>query len=196
MKYFLSLCCLLLIITSLMFPQQKTPASPATIAEKVNGCEKFPGYFTFYWSAKEGKIWLEVDKLDSEFLYVNSLPTGVGSNDIGLDRGQLGQGRVVKFQRSGPKVLLVQPNYGYRAVTDNPDERRAVEEAFAQSVLWGFDVAAEEGNKVLVDATGFYLRDAHDVVGALKRTAQGSFHIDPSRCAFYHAPNKKFSDEY
>lgn len=192
MKYLVSLPCLLLAVVSLMFPQQKAPGSSATIAEKVIGCEKFPGYFTFYWSAKEGKIWLEVDRPDTEFLYVNSLPTGVGSNDIGLDRGQLGQGRVVRFQRSGPKVLLVQPNYGYRAVTDNPDERRSVEEAFAQSVLWGFDVAAEDGNTVLVDATGFYLRDAHDVVGTLKRTSQGSYHLDPSRCAFYLPRTKNF----
>ena len=144
--------------------QPKPESKPQSITEKTAGCEKRPGYFGLYWSAREGKIWLEISKWDSEFLYVNSLPAGIGSNDIGLDRGQLGGGRVVKFQRSGPKVLLVQPNYSYRAVTDNVDERRAVEDAFAQSVIWGFDVAAEEGNTVLVDASGFFLRDAHDVV--------------------------------
>ena len=77
----------------------------------------------------------EVDKLDTEFLYVNSLQAGVGSNDIGLDRGQLGDERIVKFVRSGPKLLLVQPNYKFRAISDNEDERLAVKEAFAQSVL-------------------------------------------------------------
>ncbi|MCI0691815.1 zinc-dependent metalloprotease [candidate division KSB1 bacterium] len=154
--------------------------------------EKYAGYFTFYWEAKAGKIWLEIDKWDTEFLYVNSLPAGVGSNDIGLDRGQLDNERIVKFQRVGPKVLLIQPNYAYRAISDNPDERRAVQEAFAQSVLWGFEVTAEENDLVLVDASDFYLRDAHDVIGALKRTNQGAYKLDNSRSAFYLPRTKNF----
>ncbi|HEY4611886.1 MAG TPA: DUF5117 domain-containing protein, partial [Bacteroidota bacterium] len=181
------LLALLLTISLLASAQQKSP-----IAEKTAGMEQFAGYFTFYWDSKAGKIWLEIDRWDAEFLYVNSLAAGIGSNDIGLDRGQLGGERVVKFQRSGPRVLLVQPNYGYRAVTDNPDERRAVEEAFAQSVLWGFDVAAEEGTKVLVDASAFYLRDAHDVTGTLRRTNQGSFRLEASRSAFHLPRTKNF----
>lgn len=162
------------------------------IAEKTAGMQKFPGYFTFYWDGKGGKIWLEIDKWETEFLYVNSLPAGIGSNDIGLDRGQLGQDRVVKFQRSGPRVLLIQPNYGYRAITNNPDERRAVEDAFAQSVLWGFDVAAEEGSRVLVDASAFYLRDAHDVIGTLRRINQGNYRLEAGRSAFYLPRTKNF----
>ncbi len=182
----------LTLMISLTFAQQKSETKPQTISEKIEGNEKFPGYFTFYWNAKEGKLWLEIDKWETEFLYVNSLPAGVGSNDIGLDRGQLGGGRIVKFQRIGPKVLLVQPNYDYRALTDAPDERRAVAESFAQSVLWGFDVAVEEGTHVLVDASAFYLRDVHDVVGALKRTNQGMYRLDPSRSAFYLPQTKNF----
>src|SRR5690349_17712562 len=92
-----------------------TSSFAATIAEKTLGMEKVPGYFTYYWDSKAGKIWLEIDRWDTEFLYVNSLPAGVGSNDIGLDRGQLGGQRVVKFTRSGPRVLLIQPNYAFRA---------------------------------------------------------------------------------
>src|SRR6185503_6770134 len=126
-----------------------------TINEKVAGMEKFPGYFPFYWDAKAGKLWLEIDKFNSEFLYVESLPAGIGSNDIGLDRGQLGNSFIVRFDRTGPKVLLVAPNYDFRATTNNPDERLAVKDAFAESTLWGFDVAAEEGTRVLVDATSF-----------------------------------------
>jgi hypothetical protein len=166
--------------------------APTTIAAKTAGMEKYAGYFTFYWEAKAGKIWLEIDKWDTEFLYVNSLPAGVGSNDIGLDRGQLGNERIVKFQRIGPKVLLIQPNYAYRAISDNPDERRAVQEAFAQSALWGFEVAAEENDRVLVDASDFYLRDAHDVIGTLKRTNQGAYKLDNSRSAFYLPRTKNF----
>ena len=184
MKQVLLLLFTLALIAS---AQQQSP-----IAEKTAGMQKFPGYFTYYWDSKGGKIWLEIDKWDSEFLYVNSLPTGIGSNDIGLDRGQLGGEKVVKFQRSGPRVLLIQPNYGYRAVTDNADERQAVEEAFAQSVLWGFEVAAEDGNTVLVDASSFFLRDAHDVVGTLKRSNQGSFRLESSRSAFYLPRIKNF----
>src|SRR5437870_4269406 len=104
-----------------------------TIAEKTAGAQKLPGYFNLYWDAKQGKLWLEIDKWGSEFLYQSGLTAGIGSNDIGLDRGQLGATRIVRFERSGPKVLLVQENLDYRAVSNDPDERRAVRESFARS---------------------------------------------------------------
>jgi hypothetical protein len=163
-----------------------------TIAEKVAAMEKYAGYFNFYWDATTGKIWLEIDKWNTEFLYVTSLPAGIGSNDIGLDRGQLGGEHVVKFVRSGPRILLIEPNYSFRANTSNADERRAVEEAFAQSVLWGFDIVSEEHGNALVDASAFFLRDAHNVIGALKRSNQGSFSLDPSRSAIYLPRTKNF----
>ena len=166
-------------------------ASPA-IAEKVAGMQKFPGYFPFYWDARAGKIWLEVDKWNIEFLYVESLPAGIGSNDIGLDRGQLGTHYIVRFERTGPRVLLVASNYAFRAYSDDADERRAVKDAFAESTLWGFEVAAEEGNRALVDATSFYLRDAHQIPGTLQRLQQGTFRLDPTRCVFYLANTKNF----
>src|SRR5438094_3503788 len=164
----------------------------ATIAEKVAGLQKFPGYFPFYWDAKAGKLWLEIDKWNSEFLYVESLPAGIGSNDIGLDRGQLGQSHIVRFERNGPRVLLIASNEAFRAESDNADERRAVKDAFAESTLWGFEVGAEEGDRVLVDATSFYLRDVHQVPGTLQRSQQGSFRLDSTRCAFYLANTKNF----
>jgi hypothetical protein len=168
--------------------ESKTP----TINEKIAGTQKFPGYFPFYWDAKAGKIWLEIDKWNSEFLYVEALPAGIGSNDIGLDRGELGQSFVVRFERTGPRVLLIAPNYAYRASSDNADERRAVKDAFAESTLWGFEVGAEEDNRVLVDATSFYLRDVHGVPGTLQRLQQGTFRLDPTRSAFYLANTKNF----
>lgn len=173
-------------------PQQRGGAAAQTIAERTAGAEKREGFFTFYWDAKAGKIWLEIDKWDSEFLYVDSLPAGIGSNDIGLDRGRLSGTEVVKFQRSGPRVLLTAVNYGYRAISNDAAERKAVTDSFAQSVIWGFDVAAEEGPKVLVDATNFYLRDAVDVVGTLRRTQQGQFRLDATRSAFYQPRTKNF----
>ncbi len=131
------------------------------------------GYFNFYWDKNKGEIWLEIDDFDKEFLYVNSLAAGVGSNDLGLDRGKIGKERIVKFVRIGPKVLLIQPNYKYRAESNNPDEKQSVEEAFAQSVLWGFKVGAESDGKVLVNATKFLLRDAQNVIGTLQNKKQG-----------------------
>ena len=167
-------------------------ACGATIAEKTAGATRMPGYFPLYWDVKTGKMWLEIEKLDAEFLYVNSLPAGLGSNDVGLDRGQIGETRIVKFERSGPKILLVQPNYEYRAISDDVHERQAVEQSFAQSVLFGFTVEAEEGDRVLVDATQFYLRDVHDVAGTLQRTQQGVYRLDASRSAFYLERTKNF----
>src|SRR6202022_3315722 len=96
---------------------------PATIAEKTAGAQKLPGYFNLYWDAKQGKLWLEIDKWSSEFLYQSGLPAGIGSNDIGLDRGQLGATRIVRFERSGPKVLLIQPNLDHRGGGKAGDER-------------------------------------------------------------------------
>src|SRR6266704_2826926 len=169
----------------------ETPQT-STIAEKTAGAQKLPGFFNLYWDAKQGKLWLEIDKWSSVFLYQSGLPAGIGSNDIGLDRGQLGRTRIVRFERSGPKVLLIQENLDYRAVSNDPDEKRAVHDSFAESVLWGFTAAAEENGHVLVDATDFYLRDAHGVTAALKRTKQGVYKLDGSRSAIYLANTKNF----
>jgi len=180
--------CVLILLSSGSFAQERS----ASIAQKTAGMQKFPGYFPFYWDAKAGKVWLEIDKWNSEFLYVEALPAGIGSNDIGLDRGELGASYVVRFERTGPRVLMIAANYAYRAITDNADERRAVKDAFAESTLWGFEVAAEDGDRVLVDATSFYLRDVHGVPGTLQRRQQGTFRLDPARSAFYLPNTKNF----
>ena len=184
--------------------EKKKPAGdenkpPPTIAQKTKGLTQTPGFFNFYWDPRAGKLWLEITKFDSEFLYVNSLATGVGSNDIGLDRGQFGgldggsnPEHVVRFVRIGPKVLLIQSNLGYRAVSPNADERAAVQEAFAESALWGFKVEAEENGRVLVDATPFLLSDAHGVIEKLKATKQGTFKLEESRSAIYLPRTKSF----
>ncbi|HEY6047060.1 MAG TPA: zinc-dependent metalloprotease [Pyrinomonadaceae bacterium] len=182
----------LAVCTVVAQPRPGSETRTPTIGEKTAGMQKFPGYFPFYWDAKAGKVWLEVDKWNSEFLYVESLPAGIGSNDIGLDRGQLGQSYVVRFERTGPRVLLIASNYDYRANSDNADERRSVKDAFAESTLWGFEVAAEEGDRVLLDATSFYLRDVHGIPGTLQRSQQGQFRLDPTRAAFYLPNTKNF----
>lgn len=167
-------------------------AFAATIAEKTAGSTKLPGFFSIYWDEKTGRLWLEIERFNSDFLYVNSLPAGIGSNDLGLDRGKIGGNRVVRFERSGPKILLVEPNLRFRAVSRDADERKAVEDSFARSVLWGFDVQAEEGSRVLVDATPFFLRDAEDVGAVLERAKQGVYRLDATRSAIYLDRTKSF----
>lgn len=163
------------------------------IEEKTAGTQKFPGFFTFYWDAKEGKIWLEVDKFEQEFLYAVGLPAGLGAYELRLERNQMRmRPRVVKFQRIGPKVLLIQSNYRFRATSRDPDERKLVEDAFAKSVVWGFEIAAEENGRVLVDASRFFLRDEYKAINDINRWNQGRYSVDNSRSAFYLPRTKSF----
>src|SRR5687768_4819936 len=157
------------------------------IADKTRNLSKIDGFIPLYWDGAAGKLWMEIPRLGEEFLYITGAPTGLGSNDIGLDRGQIGGERIVRFERVGNKVLMVQPNYGFRAGDTAAAARRAVEESFATSTLWGFRVEAETGGTVLVDATDFVMRDVHNVVGTLARARQGTFRLDPSRSALYPA---------
>lgn len=164
-----------------------------SIAKKTEGMKKYPGYYNYYWDEKEGKIWLEIDNDEKEFIYFNGLQAGVGSNDIGLDRGRLGRDtKIVKFHRVGPKVLLTQMNYGFVAISENPQERKAVEDAFAKSVLWGFEIGAETGEKYLIDLTAFLLSDEYNIVQTLNDRKQGKYKIDPSRSAIYLPNTKNF----
>src|SRR5260370_19577543 len=140
-----------------------------SIAEKTKSMEKMPGYFNIYWDAKAGKLWLEIDKWSTEFLYQSSLPEGIGSNDIGLDRGQLGGTHLVRFERSGPKVLLGQSNLEYRAVSDDADEPRAVRDSFGEAALWGFSDGGEGRQRALGGRAEFFLRHAPRVPDASPR---------------------------
>ncbi len=180
-------------------PNKPDAGKLPSIAEKTRGMQSMPGFFNFFWDARAGKIWLEISRFDSDFLYFVSLPAGIGSNDIGLDRGQFGDlegdanpQHFVHFERVGPKVLLVENNLAYRAVSANPDEQRAVSESFARSTLWGFKVEAEEGGRVLVDATPFLLQDAQGVAEKLKKKEQGTFKLEETRSAIYLARTKNF----
>ena len=174
------------------FAQKTDNKKPKTVGEITSGLQKIDGYIPLYYDDEKGKMYLEITRPNEEFLYQVSLPTGVGSNPIGLDRGQLGRTKVVYFERVGNKVLLVQPNYRFRALSDNAAEKRAVEESFAKSVIWGFQVAAKDSGTVLVDATGFFMRDAHGVAARLKQRNQGTYSFDKSRSAFYLPRTKGF----
>ncbi len=192
LKLFFFICLMPAFATFAQKKSQPSTEIKNPIEAKITGLKKFPGFVEFYYDEKQDKLWLIIDKFNTEFLYAHSLPAGVGSNDIGLDRGQLGGERVVKFDRRGPKVLLVEPNYRYRAVTESADERKAVEDSFAQSVLFGFKVEAEYEGKVLVDATDFFTQDTHNVIETLKGTQQGNYTLDKTRSAFYIERTKNF----
>lgn len=162
------------------------------VAAAVSGKTSLPGYFPMYWDDAAGRLLLVVDRWDTEFLYINSLPAGVGSNDLGLDRGQLGAQRIVYFRRVGPKVLLMQPNIDYRASSPDAAERAAVDQSFAQAVAWGFKAEAVSGDRALIDITDFALRDAHGIIPKLKEMNEGAFKVDASRSAIYLDRTKNF----
>ena len=160
-----------------------------TVEDRTSGMQKLDGYFPLYWDDHAGTLWLEIPRFDADFLYTTGLAAGLGSNDIGLDRGQSGGSHVVSFQRIGPKVLLTQRNELFRSSSTNSAERRSVEDSFAKSVLWGFTIAAESNGHVLVDATDFVLRDGHGAAGALR---PGPYRVDRTRSAVYMPRTKSF----
>ncbi|MFP4846869.1 zinc-dependent metalloprotease [Winogradskyella sp. PE311] len=154
----------------------------------------YNGYFNFYYEESTDKLYLKVEKLNDEFLYVNSLASGIGSNDIGLDRGQLGSKRLVYFKKSGNKLLLIQPNLNYRANTENNLERKSIEQAFAKSVLFGFKILSHKDGSYIIDFTPFLMEDAHGVSNRLKGSKEGSYKVDKSKSALELERTKAFPE--
>ena len=158
------------------------------------GLKTYDGYFDFYYEESSDKIYLKVKKLEEEFLYINSLASGVGSNDIGLDRGQLGGERVVYFKKAGNKLLLVQPNLKFRANTDNASEKKSIEQAFAKSVLFGFKIVEKRDENYIIDLTPFLMQDTHGVSERLKSRREGTYKIDASKSALALERTKAFPE--
>jgi hypothetical protein len=153
-----------------------------------------PGFMPLYWDADEGRLYGDIDGLTSPFIYYNGLSHGLGSNDLGLDRGRLGDTHLVTLDRVGKKVFLTAVNTKYTARTDNVAERRAVDEAFAQSIIWGFEVAEQSDGMTLIDLTDFALSDATDLSRLLAARGEGSYAIDSSRSAIHAPKTKAFPD--
>jgi hypothetical protein len=170
--------------------RNQAPEHIPTIEERIAGMRKLDGYFPLYWDERTGNLWLEISRLDDDFLLATGVAAGLGSNDIGLDRGLEDGGKIVSFQRVGPKVLLVQGNESFRSSSANPAERRSVEDSFAKSVLWGFTVGAETNGRVLVDATDFFVRDGSDAGRTLSGGA--TYKTDRTRSAVYLPRTKSF----
>ncbi|MDH3990071.1 MAG: DUF5117 domain-containing protein, partial [Gammaproteobacteria bacterium] len=185
---------LIAAFTLLVACGQASPPGPPDITAQIGGYEHLSGYFDLYWDEKTGRMIVRVDSFDEPFLYQASMARGVGSNDLGLDRGQLGSTKVVRFQRSGPKILLIEDNLDYRAQSDNPDEQAAVDESFAKSVIWGFESLGERDGSVYIDATDFMIRDAHRIAARLAAQNEGTYKPDASRSAIYMPMTKAFPD--
>ncbi len=152
------------------------------------------GFFNLYWDAAAGALYWEMDLTSGEFLYQISMGSGLGSNPVGIDRGQLRGTHVLEATQIGPRVLLMQPNYQFQARSDNATEVQAVRDAFAPSVYWGFDIVARTGDRVLVDATPFFVRDARNVIGQIAQRGEGNFRLDVSRSAIHLPATRSFPE--
>ena len=162
--------------------QQAGDGALPSIEGRTASMELMDGFLPMYWDDAGGRIWLEIAEWDADVLHASGIGAGLGSNDIGIDRGQLAGSRIVRFRRVGPRILMIQPNYRFRATSDNAAERKAVEDAFAPSTLWGFDAAAQTGERVLIDFTPFLLQD---IAGFAGRLRPGAYRLDRSRSAVY-----------
>jgi hypothetical protein len=156
--------------------------APPSIGERTRNLKKMDGFFPMYWDENAGRLFVEIPKLDTEVLYSTGLATGLGSNDIGLDRGMTTGARIVKFERAGPRILMVQPNYQFRALTQSAAEAKTVRDAFARSVLWSFPIAAASDGRMLVDYTEFLVRDWNEMAG---RLTPGSYRFEAGRSTIY-----------
>ena len=160
----------------------------------LDAYQAYEGFVDTWWDEENGRMLVRVEEFDTPFIYQTSLPRGVGSNDIGLDRGQLGTTKIVRFLRSGPKILLVEDNLQFRGGSENAEERRAIDESFARSVIWGFVDIDDDDDSTIVDATAFFVRDAHGVGARLAMMGEGSFNVDDSRSAIFLPRTKAFPD--
>ncbi|MEM9828894.1 MAG: zinc-dependent metalloprotease, partial [Planctomycetota bacterium] len=176
-------------------PAAQSPRLP-TISESVTGLQCHGGFFDVYWDDSQGKLLLEVDRWGDDFLVLDSLATGLGSNPVGLDRGQLGRERLCRWKRVGRRVFLEQQNTRFRAIDAPAVERRAVRDSFAPSIIWGGDVVAIDGtgDAVLVDITDWVESDRHEVSQTLKNADQGSYSVDARRSSVRPAAIKSFPD--
>ena len=169
---------------------EAAPGPAALLAD----AELMPGFLPLYWHSDRGDLHADIGGLDGPLIYYTGLSQGVGSNDLGLDRGRLGDTNLVRFERVGSKVLLKALNTRYVARSKSTAERAAVEEAFAQSVLWGFEVAAEGDGQLIIDLTEFVQRDAMALGWWLKAQGEGTYRVEPSRSVVHLPRTRSFPD--
>ncbi len=143
--------------------------------------QTYSGLYNIEYNAKTAKVWLKLHRFNEDFILVHYFASGVGSNDIGFDRGKIGGQKLVQFRRFGNRVLLVETNTQYRAITQNDAERKTVEDAFASSVLYGFVVEKDTTDGVYIDLSPFLTEDHMGAAGQLKDSKQGNYKTDKSK---------------
>lgn len=156
--------------------------------------QQMPGFIPLHWDSEEGRLYADISDIEGPFIYYNGLSHGLGSNDLGLDRGRLGDTFLVEFRKVGKKVFLAALNTKYTARSEDAQERRAVAEAFAESIIWGFAVVESSPDSLVIDLTDFALSDATGIADLLAARDEGSFKIDESRSAIYTPKTKSFPD--
>ena len=189
MKIKIFICFFLFLNFNIISAQNKDKLKSNKFSEQI---QSFSGLFDFTYNHHKDLIYLTVNELEEEFLYVNSLSAGMGNNDIGLDRGQLGDQRIVYFSKFGNKLMLIQPNLDYRSTSENPHEKISVNEAFARSVLFGFPIIEISERGYIIDLTPFLMQDAHGVANRLSLIGEGDYEIDPTRSAISLSRTKAF----
>jgi len=169
---------------------ERRPAAVSLIAAKTAAFTARPGLLDLYVDGEAGKVMVRLPpgrgprRTIGEYIYYEGIVTGLGSNPVGLDRGQVGEPQLLRLRELGGKVLFEFVNLQYRALGDSPEEARAVEESFANSVIWSAEVVARDGDgSLLIDLGPFLLRDAHGVANRLADAGQGSFSLDREKSA-------------
>jgi len=178
-------------------PPDKAGGAIADFAAATRGLVSVPGFFDVYRDEAKGRVLLGVRAFGQPFLMTSSLPWALGSNDVGLDRGQSSESHLVEWRRVGARVLLVEDNTKFRAVSNNADEALSVRQAFAESVLWAGDVVAERKGvdaEVLVDVSALLVSDRHGIAERLEQAKQGKYEVDDKRSAPSLADAKSFPD--
>ncbi|WP_350431791.1 zinc-dependent metalloprotease [Shewanella sp. H8] len=181
---------LLLVITPATLLSNAALAASDPAQKIINNAEAAKGFINLFYDTKSANLYLQANKLNQPFLLLTSLPHGVGSNDIGLDRGQLGQTRMVQFEQHGPYLMLKQLNTQYRATSNNVAERQAVTQAFAESILWQGKLV--EGKTAIVAINDLVINDLHGVSAVLAATKQGQYSLDRNRSVILPLGIKSF----
>ena len=185
---------LLVVLFSPWVWSSEVDGATESVESVLLNTQEMPGFIPLHWDSEEGRLYADISDIEGPFIYYNGLSHGLGSNDLGLDRGRLGDTFLVEFRKVGKKVFLAALNTKYTARSEDAQERRAVAEAFAESIIWGFAVVESSPDSLVIDLTDFALSDVTGIADLLAARGEGSFKIDETRSAIYTPKTKSFPD--
>lgn len=188
-----------LLSSSVSTAQQGAPPAaaaqqPAGISARTRGMDRRDGFVPIYLDEKAGKIYLEIPRDSMRLLFFTGEATGLGSNAIGLDRGGGGSDNVARFERTGDRVLVLFENLQYRSTQGSAAQQQGIAESFPPSTVGALPLVAEEGGKLLVDATDFFLRDWLEVGTRLQGSQEGTYALARDRSNVYRPYTRGFPD--